>query len=229
MDKLFGPVPENQKQILKSVLPLLVIIMLFVIVGKYGFSEVQSLRNQIKIAEKTRSVLSDKLTLLNAVSQSTVDQVTATVFALPKSNPTLQTISQLKTLSLQNLVVLEDIKSSNVSEGTSGISYVNTSFKITGTRDQILAFAKSIGDIAPISVIDKMDLAEASGVNTANISVKTFFAEFPKTIPTISQPVTDLTASEKELLSQIVNLVPPMFDESKVLPSTSTNPYPFGE
>jgi len=220
---------ENDKEILKSTAPLIIVIILFVIVGKFGISQVTDLRAKINDAKKTQSTLSEKLKILKSLSQTAVSSADSVTFALPKSNPSLQIMSQLKLLASNNLLVLSDIRASISSGDSSNLSSVTTSFNVTGPREQIISFIKSIDSIAPITLVDKMQLSEDKGVNIANISTRTYWAEFPSTIPTVTQSVTDLTVSEKDLLMQISNLTFPSFGETVTATDSAINPNPFGQ
>lgn len=220
---------ENDKEILKSTAPLIIVIILFVIVGKFGISQVTDLRVKINDAKKTQSTLSEKLKILKSLSQTAVSSADSVTFALPKSNPSLQIMSQLKLLASNNLLVLSDIRASISSGDSSNLSSVTTSFNVTGPREQIISFIKSIDSIAPITLVDKMQLSEDKGVNIANISTRTYWAEFPSTIPTVTQSVTDLTVSEKDLLTQISNLTFPSFGETVTATDSAINPNPFGQ
>jgi len=229
MNKFLDSVPENQKQIIKSVAPLVIVLILFLIVGKFGFAQISKIRSQIKSAEKSESILTDKLSILRSVAQTSATGANSVLFALPKSNPALQTISQLKVLASQNLVVLSDVKSTAGISSSSDLSSVNVSFVLTGTREQIISFIKGLDTIAPVTFVSKMDLSELAGVNVANVTTKTFYAPLPKTIPTVTQPITDLTPSEKDQLVKILGLTPPVFGEYTVTTISEVNPNPFGQ
>jgi len=222
-------VSENDKQILKSVAPLVVVIILFFVAGKFAISQVKSLRDQISEAKKTQSVLSNKNIVLRTISQVSEAGSSAALIALPKSNPSLQVVSQLKSLASANAVVMDTVKSSAPVDTSGDLVYVTTSFNLKGPRDSILSFVKSVENLAPITYIEKIGLSEDGGSIEAVISVKTYFAPLPKTIPTITQPITDLTSTEKSLLSEITGLTQPAFTEVTFATSGAINANPFGQ
>ncbi len=222
-------ISENDKQILKSVAPLVIVIILFVIVGKFAIAQVTNLRNQISEAKKTQSVLSNKLNILRSISQVSISGTNAALIALPKSNPSLQVMSQLKFLASSNLVVIEGIKVSMAGDSSDSLSHVTTSFNIIGPKDAIIAFVKSVDTIAPITFVEKMELVEDSGLSAANITTKTYYASLPTTIPTVTQTITDLTSSEKDLLSQIGGLSQSALEIPASASVSGINPNPFGQ
>jgi hypothetical protein len=229
MEDFLKGVSESNKQIIKSFTPLVVVILLFLLVGKFSIGQVANLKSEINKVKKTESVLNKKLSTLLAVSQTTTLGANAALSALPKSIPSLQVVSQLKTLASVNQVVLNNIKASIVgSTDPSDLSYLNTAFDLSGSEEQILQFIKSIDTIAPITLIDKMSLAENGGLYTANISARTYYAPLPTKIPTITQSVDDLTSTEKVLLTQISNLSQSEVVEPVYASGSAVNVNPFG-
>ena len=61
----------------------------------------------------------------------------------------------------------------------------------------------------------------------ADVNVRSYWATFPKTIPQVTEPITDFTAAEKGILAKVSGLTQPTFTE--ILPSAEINPNPFGE
>lgn len=221
---------ESDKQILKSAGPLLAIIVLLFAVGKFSLSQIKNLRNQITNAEKTQAVLADKLKVLRSISEMPASETNIALIAMPRTNPSLSVISQIKVLASESAVALENIKSTSLEEEGGGLSYATTSFKVFGSRAAILAFVEKIKIIAPITFVEKVDLSENFGISEANISTKTYFAPLPESIPTVTQAVSDLTSTEKEMLIQMLSLRAPMIsDETFTASGSAINASPFGD
>jgi hypothetical protein len=227
MDNIIGNISEGEKQILKSLTPLVIVIILFILVGKFGISQVSNLRLKINEAKKTQSLLTEKLDLLRSISVISPDSADLVVFALPKSNPTLQVMSQIEILASENSVTLTEMRSSSANSDSDRLS-VTTSFNITGTRDTIVAFIKGIDGIAPLTFVEKMSLTENAGLNVAEVSVKTYYAPLPKTIPTVTQSIADLSPSEMDLFNQISQLSQPLVGEVTTISTEGNNLDPFG-
>lgn len=203
-------IPENVLSIAKVTLPLLVIIVLFIILGQFGFGKISQIQNQISTAENENKVLTQKLDILRNVSEIGEAGADSVVAALPESNPSLFVWSQLKNLASTEGVTISELKASNPNIGTTGPSSANILFTLSGTRDQIKSFLGKISMFAPIAVVDKIKIAEsAPGASTATITVKSFWAPFPLKIPAISDPITALTSEEQQTLQEVSNLIQP--------------------
>lgn len=204
-------IPENIKVIGSSVLPLIIILILFVIVGNFAFSKITDLRTQIGDAETVGNTLKQKVNLLSTVSGSVANYSSSAAVALPDSNTSLAVISQLKNLAILNTVLLSNIKAGSETKDPSGFSRTDVSFDVEGSRDQIVTFLKAISGIAPISLVGTVKISESGGLVRAGVGVRTFWAAIPKTLPTSNQSINDLTADERSLLSTINSLTPPSF------------------
>jgi hypothetical protein len=228
MQNLLKGIPENVKQILSAAIPFAVVVILFLVVGNFGISKVTDLRAQITEATSQKATLTQKLSILQSLSLVAAQSGNLATSALPDSNPSLLVSSQLKLLAGNAGMVISSIKSGAAGVDASGLSRVDISFTVTGARVQIISFLKNIGNIAPVTLIDKISLAETGGVTKADVSVKSFWAPLPKTIPSVDQAITDLTADEKKLLTQIGELTQPTFIQV-ASSSGNVNPNPFGQ
>ena len=150
-------IPENVKIVLKSLIPLLIAIILFVIVGNFGFTKISDIRSRISKAERDQKILTQKLDILRNVEANGEAMSNIAVAALPDSNPSLSVISQLKTLAGMNGVILSEIKAGASSTG-SGIYPVSITFNVSGSRAQINSFITGIDKFAPISVVERIKI-----------------------------------------------------------------------
>lgn len=221
-------ISENDKQIVKSIAPLVVVILLFVLVGKFGISQITNLREKIATAKKTESVLSQKYNVLKSVAVVSASGSNQTLAALPKSNPAILIQSQVKSLAAQNLVILDTLKSGGSSSG-SDLPSVVTTMEVEGPKEGIIALIKAVDTIAPITTVEKVSFTEAAALTKAEIGLRTYYSPLPKTIPMVTQPVTDLTSAERTLLSQIATLSQPTFSDILVATQSALNPNPFGQ
>lgn len=228
MQNLLKSVPESVRRAISAAVPLLIVIILFVIVGKFGISKVLGVRTEIASAQKVEKTLTQKLNLLQVLSPDIASKANMVASAVPDSNPSLAVISQLKILALNMGVILSAIKSGSGAINTSGLNEANISFALDGVKPQIFAFLNETVKIAPITIIDKIKMTETNESVKADVSIKSFWVEFPKTIPSVSSPITDLTAAEKEILTNLSGLIQPTFTE--VAPSQGDiNTNPFGQ
>lgn len=221
---------ESDKQVLRSVAPLAVVVFLFFVVGRFSISQITNLRDQINTAEKTRSVLLNKLGVLHTISEMPSSETNIALMAVPKNNPAILVISQIRLLATQNAVVVEDIRSSSMEGGTGGLSYTMTSFNVIGPREGVISFIEKMGEIVPLTFVEKVDLSESLGVSEANVYAKTYYAPLPETIPTITQAVSDLTQTDKEILSQVSNFTRLVdIEEDSMSAPSAFNTNPFGD
>lgn len=229
MENSFTNISERDKQIIKSVAPFLIAIVLFIIVGKFGISQISNIRSKIKTAEKKHSTLSQKLNILRSISQVSSDWADLTVYALPESNPSLQLLSQLRLISSNNSVILSEMRISSGAPRSENLSTINSSFTVLGTKDSVIAFCNDLGKIAPITIISRIELSDQGGITQADVTTATFYAGLPKSIPSVTQQIIDLSDSEKELISQIEDLQTPIIGQSFSPSTEGLNSAPFGE
>lgn len=211
MELGLNKIPENIKAVLTSSAPLVVVIILFIFAGQFGFSKVSDIRAQIDKAQKDNSVLTQKLNLLQEVSSSLAAGSGVAVTALPDKNPSIVVLSQIKNIALSAGVTLGNIKAGDSIQDNSGLFRVDISFEATGARPQIISFLQNIEKIAPITRIDKIKINESGGAALTNITLKSFFSPLPTTIPPVTQAISDLTPAEKTILTNITNLTQPTF------------------
>jgi len=210
---MFKNLPENTKIILSSTLPLLTVFFLFLIVGQFGFARIRTVREQIANGQKDRAVLTQKLDLLQTVSEIAAGQATIASTAVPGGNSSLAAISQLKTLSATHGVIISNIKAGGEIKDGSGLSRSDISFEAEGARINMITFLKGISGISPLAVTDRIKLSEVGGTVRANVAVKSFWSEFPTKLPATTEAITDLTGDEKRLLTEIAALIQPVFVE----------------
>jgi len=228
MNKLFKDLPESVRQTLSAGTPLLIVVILFVVAGKFGVSKVLDLRSRITAADNSTTILTQKLQLLQEVSPTIATSTSVSTSAVPVANSSLIVSSQLKTLALADGVVLSSVKSTSGAATANGLHQVAVSFTAQGPQSSVFNFLNDISKIAPITIIDKILLSENAGNLSTDLSVKSYWADLPKTIPLIDAPISDLTSAEKETLAKIANLTQPTF--TTLSPSgTNTNQSPFGQ
>lgn len=210
----------------KAGIPLAVSVILFFVVGNFGISKISAIRSQIKTAQTENNTLTQKVSILETVSATSADTSGAAATALPDSNTSLAVVSQVKNLAVLNTVLLSNIKSSAETKDASGLSKVDVSFDLAGTRQQVETYLGAISGLAPVMVVNSIKMNEAGGGLLTNVVVSSFWSELPKTMPAMTEVVNDLTSDEKAVLSKVEALQPPSF--SAVPPSQTggkANPF----
>jgi len=201
------------KRILSSTLPLIIVIILFLVFGNYGIGRVRNLRSQISQTRQDKTALTEKLNMLRTISTTVESASQFAASALPGENTVLPARARIKELAVANGVVLSNLKSDLGASDVSGLSGVRLNFDLAGTRSEIIAFLKLIENTAPISLVDKITFSESVEGSSATISVKTFWAAFPQTLPAVTKSITDLTVEEKNTLDKISAFAQPASTE----------------
>lgn len=216
---------ESIKMVITSLAPLLIVLLLFAVVGKFGISKVTDLRTQLNSLQKDQTVLSQKLNILQSLSQTLSQGSGFAMSAFPEDNPALTVISQLKRIAPTGGVSLTNIKAGAEVKDKSGLSRVDVSFEATGPRSSVLAFIKDIQTLAPITLVDKVKITELGGIAKADVSVKSFWSALPTSIPSVAQPITDLTSQEKSVLGTVSSLLQPSLTNVSPVSGGKSDPF----
>lgn len=209
MKNPFAELKGSTRLIISSIVPLFVVVVLFILSANFGLTKIRDIRGEVDSAQSDKSILTQKLDILRAISPTAAQQALLVSSAVPDSNVALAVLSQLRILSSQNGVVLVNLKVSSPATDSTGLSRVDVSFEVDGTPQLISGFLNNISSFAPLTIVSKLKLTQTSGASQALVTVSSFWASFPAHIPTVTQPVTDLTAQEKTTLSKILGLTQP--------------------
>ncbi len=204
-------ISSDIQAIAKSASPLLIAIILFIGVGKFGISQISNIRSQIKSEQAENNTLSEKVSLLQSVTATAADSSTAAAVALPDSNSSLLVLSQLKNLAIMNSLLLTNIKSASGAQGVSGLSGISASFELNGTRSQIATYLQEVAKLAPIMIVTGIKLSEGGGTTQAGITLVSYWADLPKTLPATTEPIAGLNEAERNLLVEVAALNQPTF------------------
>lgn len=205
-------IPEKYLVVINAVLPLIVIIVLFVILGKLAFRKISDIQNQIATAKHDKQVLTEKLDLFKSMAVSGVQDSNEVSASLPDTNPSLSVVSQLKRLALENGLLFNSVKSqSDQQQQDSEIKTVRLSFELFGGDTEIKNFLLTLNSIAPITVLNGAKITRVESGYSGKIDITAFWADFPKTRPASIEEYQDLTEDERNILSTIRTLRQPQF------------------
>jgi hypothetical protein len=209
-------IPVELKAILKPILFLVVLIILSVIVIKEGFARISTLKDQLSTAKKDEAILSEKESFLREVSPDISTNADLSVAAIPAKNSTLIALSQLKSFSSTNNVSLSNIKV-GVESKEEDLSSTQIRFDAEGNLSSVLAFIKGLSNLLPISIVEKVKLASQGETSRASVSIKVFFSPYPTKLTSLTEPIEDLSADEKSILSKLNQSIMPSFVEVQPL------------
>lgn len=219
-------IPENVSQIIKALLPLFVVIILFLFLGRIGFTKITEIRSEIANAQSDQAVLTEKLELLRTISVTGVHDSNTATNALPDANPSLLVIYQLRNLAANDGLVLTGIRSKiNQSDG-SDLNSISVSFNIAGEKTKVEPFLLKVATIAPVSLLSKIKVSEAGGIVSGDVTVQSFWSALPTQLPATIEGFQELTEADKQTLSVVDSLTQPTFMELPPAES-SGKPNPF--
>lgn len=221
--------PLGVRVVIVPVGSLIGLILISIIAFRVGFSQITKTRAKLEQARKSEKILSAKVDFLSGIESAVISQTNVTVAALPDRNPAVLTLSQIRSIAMGQNVFISNIKiggGGTVSSG--GLSAINISFDADGNLFSLVNLISSIKEIAPITHVTKVVLNFSGGASQANISVKSYYANFPTKIPSVTDPSTPLGDAENKTLESISSLsIPSLVSLSPTAPFERVSP--FGE
>lgn len=221
----FYTLPPDIKKISIPIISLIGIATCFFITLKIGLGKISAQKNEVNKIEKNITVLKNKQNILSQVKNTLENDIKFFSLAFPDSNPSLSVIYQIKTISSQYGLLLENIKSGSESK-EKDYSKVDIIFDVTGDLVGILKFLETLRNTSPIVTVEKIEINQTSGFFTGTVGLRGYWADFPKKIPAISQAIADFSENELEIISNISKLlVPPFSNVLPTQPSGRENPF----
>jgi hypothetical protein len=224
---------KNIPFIFKIVIKPILILVLLIVVSLIGFSrvffEIGSLREEQAAALKSENILKSKLDTLTASKADLVMDTNRAVSYFPGENPALLVLYQLRSIAQNSGILLSNFTvGSSVADGTMGFMKIVVSFDLDGPLEQIISFINATKAVSPNIWIDNTDIEFAGGSLRAKVYTNSFWAPYPTKLPVLTEPITALDASEKEILSRVANFSQPSFVSlTPGVPRENINP--FGE
>ena len=80
-------------------------------------------------------------------------------------------------------------------------------------RMGLFDFLKGLGSISPLLTLDQVIIRQESGIAKVDALIFGNFAPLPTTLPSITSPLDELTAEEKDILAKISSYSQPVFTE----------------
>jgi len=223
--------PPQIKVLFFPVALVVLVIFLYLIAFRVGYSQVARQMDELKEAEKNEVVLEQKLRLLGKIQEEVLSQADTAVVALPDANPGLTMLGQLSQLATENGLTIGSKKIGAASEDSQGLSKIKVSLDITAANlSSVLEFVSAIGQIAPLSTLNFVEISkEGTGEIFAIVDLSTYWAPFPEKIPPLTAPIKELTRQEQEILARLSTLDQPQVAEAPAFaPSeVSERPDPF--
>lgn len=221
-------IPQKMKAVLVPAGLLLAMIFLGMIIVKVGFGRIKSQRTEMQKAEKNETILSQKQQVLQSLQNNILSYADISLNAIPESNPSLTALSQLKSVAEENGLFLNNIEIGNEVKDKSNTYRAGIAFEVEGSISQILPFLISLKELVPLLVIDRVEIQQTAGVSRASVELAVFWASLPTKLPSISEPVLELSASETNLLNNLSSFRQPIFTQAlEAIPTDRENPFTY--
>jgi hypothetical protein len=213
--------PQKSVSTIMLLMPVAYFVVLLVVsyfVVKAGYAKIKSLRASIASAKKVESVLAEKESILKTVSANISYYVLPVSIALPEKNPALYLISQIRSLSEQNATDLQEFKLGSAGQGQD--SQLNLSLSLRGDYPNVISLLNGLETLAPILSLNKVEMSLSGSVVNADMVVGSYWSAYPDKLPSVTDPIQELTKTNNETLKKVVQLTPPFFTTL-----TPTEPY----
>lgn len=207
--KFFTP---NLRKLVTPLVSITILVILFFVSFKIGFSKLSSQKEEIVGLNKNIGILKKKEETLSIVQKNISNSIQFFSMAIPASNPSLSIISQIKTQSLLKGLIFENLKGGGESKGKS-FSKVDINFDLDGDLNSVLSFLQETEKFAPIITLEKIKLNQSGGIYSGAINVRGYWADYPGKIPAITQPLSDFSDEEMDMIVKISELLLPSFSE----------------
>lgn len=204
-------VSPNIKALVVPIVILLVLIGLSVISYKIASSKLTAQREELATAKEVEKVLVSKEAVLSQVQGEVSVYAETVALAVPSQNPAIAMISQLKNLALNKSVTLSSIKGGSESNTPGSLLSSDITLAIEGPGSVIIDYLKAVSTLAPLSTLDRVKINQSTGSARSEALVRTYFSPFPTKLPALTEPIKELTAEEKELLTKLSQLIAPSF------------------
>ena len=209
--------------------PLAFLIISLVVVGvvvSVGTRQVKAINNKINTAEKLQNILTQNVKTLSSVDDEIGSQQDFIEIALPVSNAAVYFISQIKSLALDNSLIISNIRTGISSDQGSEIYKAGVSFDIEGSVDSIIVFTNSLAKVLPIGNLNKVKTVLSGGIARSSLTVDVYSSLLPEKIPSLTSPIVSLTTAEKSTLLELVNFILPKFIKPEAqTPTVRENPF----
>jgi hypothetical protein len=203
------------KFISKPLTILFILVVLFSILFSVGVNKINNLRLQIVETNQLSSVLSKKINVLESIPSVLTGDTTFLDVALPSRGAVLFGISQVKSQSISNNVIVSNLKTGSSVPVKNDISKISISFDVAGTEESVYNFLKSFSTSLPLMSVDRVRLNKSDAGLSASSTIFIYTAELPTKILAVSSGTAELTQADINTITEISTYQIPQFIEPK--------------
>ncbi len=199
-------------------LPLGVVVFILVVGivgGRYLVGELLRSRAKITNVNSNLDVLEGRLAVLRGLGQTVETFQNDVLYAVPVSNPSLLVSAQIKSIAEAHGLEVNDLKSnvSSLESNRDGLSELTVRFTLAGGREEISQFVEDVTNSTPITQFRGMEMSVINDNIVVGVELVTFWAPLPSELPSIDEPIENLTPEELSLLQQISSFTKPVITE----------------
>lgn len=209
------------KFLIKPALLLSVVILLIVFVGFMGFRQITAMITKLNEAKTSQIALNKKISVLESIPDVISEDTTFLDAVLPNKTAVLYGLSQVKNQAIKNNLLVSDLKTGGVLSEENSVSRTLLSFDIEGQGPSVYEFLRSFSKTIPLMSVDKVKINKTADLLKASVTISVYSSELPKTIPSLSSAVNELTPQEIELLKELVSYTLPVFIQPKAQENSS--------
>lgn len=208
----FKVMSPNSKKMGILLLSLIGMIVCFLFATKIGFSQITVQRKKIKDYEKNIVILEKKLDSLSQVQELLSGDLEFFSLALPDTNPAFSIIYQVKKYSSSTGLLLENMRGGVENKGKT-FSRVDINFDLNGNLSEIISFLKLTQEFSPIVTVENLKLTQGVNIYRGSVGIRGYWAALPKNISALTQPLSDFTDEERDMIVKISELLSPPFTD----------------
>lgn len=202
---------------------LAILLILLIFAFKIGISQIAILRTAINEAHKKENILKQKQDVLMRLDSEIPSQAKLIVAVLPGKNSSLLALYQIKTLAAEKAVIFSNFKVGAEIKEKSDLARADLTFDVEGDIVSVISFLSSLKTIAPVLIIDRADLSILGSLATAAVRIRSYWSAYPTQLPSLTEPIKEMTDEEREILAQVLALTPPPFVQLSAFPPVERN------
>jgi len=195
-------------------LGVLVILIAFVV--NTGFKQVSEVRSKLMESKRQESILTSKLETLQQGAESYQAFSDLSAVAIPEKSPAAIVSSQVKSLGALAGVIVTKVSTQGGGNTEVGLKELGVEISAQGELTNMLSYFDSLRSFLPLTEVNDVSFSQGeTGVST-QAKITSFFAPFPESLPSLTSPISDLTAEEKEILGNFASFAQPTFTHAGV-------------
>lgn len=193
------------------VVPLAALVLITVLtltLGKFGYQKIIETRENIKDLETKNRTLEEKKNILANLNNTDLKkQVKDSVAAVPGDNPSVFALSTIRTLAIENGLTVSNFRVSEAEDPKlAGKRAVQVSFDLQGSFFSTISFLKTLQNSVPLTKTTDIKFSVSGITSLTKIVAVSSWGLLPKDLRKTESQVETLTSADQELLGKLGNL-----------------------